>query len=148
MKIQDIISTLKLCYHRYGISPNSDTTPSTVKQWGLANKPVEELKAIGLDEKDYIMETLPSNVEYEVPTIGFIAHFDTTPDFTGANVKPQVIENYDGKDIILNKEQNIILSPGYFKDLLQYKGQTLITTDIKASILCFSYSKESPGILL
>jgi len=114
--------------------PNSDTTPSTAKQWDLANKLVEELKSIGLedvsiDENAYIMATLPSNVDYEVPTIGFIAHFDTTPDFTGANVKPQIIENYDGKDIVLNKEQNIVLSPDYFEDLLMYKGQTLITTD-------------------
>ena len=114
--------------------PNSNTTPSTEKQWDLANKLVEELKAIGMqdvsiDDKAYIMATLPSNIEEEVPTIGFISHFDTTPDFTGANVKPQVITNYDGKDIVLNAEQNIILSPSYFKDLLQYKGQTLITTD-------------------
>ncbi len=114
--------------------PNSDTTPSTAKQWDLANQLVEELKAIGMEEvtidaNAYIMATLPSNVEHEVPTIGFISHFDTTPDFTGANIKPQIVENYDGKDIILNKEQNIVLSPGYFKDLLQYKGQTLITTD-------------------
>lgn len=114
--------------------PNSDTTPSTAKQWDLANKLVEELKAIGLedvsiDENAYIMATLPSNVDFEVPTIGFIAHFDTTPDFTGANVKPQIISNYDGKDIVLNKEQNIVLSPDYFDDLLQYKGQTIITTD-------------------
>lgn len=114
--------------------PNSETTPSTAKQWDLANKLVEELKSIGLsdvtiDENAYIMATLPSNVDYEVPTIGFIAHFDTTPDFTGANVKPQIVENYDGGDIILNKEQNIVLSPSYFSDLLLYKGQTLITTD-------------------
>jgi len=114
--------------------PNSNTTPSTAKQWDLANKLVEELKAIGLedvtiDENAYIMATLPSNVSHEVPVIGFVSHFDTTPDFTGANVKPQIIENYDGGDIILNKEQNIILSPKYFKDLLQYKGQTIITTD-------------------
>ncbi len=114
--------------------PNSDTTPSTAKQWDLANKLVEELKSIGLsdvtiDENAYIMATLPSNVDYEVPTIGFIAHFDTTPDFTGANVNPQIVENYDGGDIILNKEQNIVLSPSYFSDLLLYKGQTLITTD-------------------
>jgi tripeptide aminopeptidase len=60
---------------------------------------------------------------------GFVSHFDTTPDFTGANVKPQIIPNYDGKDIVLNMEQNIILSPDYFKELSQYKGQTLITTD-------------------
>ena len=113
---------------------SSETTPSTKKQWDLAHKLVDELKAIGMedvtiDDKAYIMATLASNVTHEVPTIGFISHFDTTPDFTGANVKPQIIENYDGKDIVLNKEQNIILSPSYFKDLLQYKGQTLITTD-------------------
>ena len=114
--------------------PNSQTTPSTQKQWNLANKLVEELKAIGLedvtiDDKAYIMATLPGNVEHEVPTIGFVSHFDTSPDFSGANVKPQIVENYDGKDIILNAEKNIILSPNYFKDLLQYKGQTIITTD-------------------
>jgi tripeptide aminopeptidase len=114
--------------------PNSDTTPSTAKQWDLANKLVDELKAMGMqevtiDENAYIMATLPSNVEHKVPTIGFVAHFDTTPDFTGANVKPQIVKNYDGKDIVLNAEQNIVLSPSYFEDLLLYKGQTLITTD-------------------
>lgn len=114
--------------------PNSNTTPSTAKQWDLANKLVEELKAIGMqevtiDENAYIMATLPSNVEHDVPTIGFVSHFDTTPDFTGANVKPQIVENYDGGDIVLNAEQNIVLSPSYFEDLLLYKGQTLITTD-------------------
>ncbi len=114
--------------------PKSDTTPSTEKQWDLANKLVEELKAIGLnevtiDENAYIMATLPANVDKEVPTIGFISHFDTTPDFTGANVNPQIIENYDGKDIILNDTENIILSPDYFEDLKLYVGQTLITTD-------------------
>jgi len=114
--------------------PTSDTTPSTAKQWDLANALVEELKHIGLedvtiDENAYIMATLPSNVPHQVPTIGFISHFDTTPDFTGKDVKPQIIENYDGKDIVLNKAQNIILSPSYFEDLLLYKGQTLITTD-------------------
>lgn len=114
--------------------PHSNTTPSTAKQWDLANKLVEELKAIGMqdvtiDEHAYIMATLPSNVDHEVPTIGFISHFDTTPDFTGANVNPQIVSDYDGGDIVLNAEQNIILSPKYFKDLLMYKGQTLITTD-------------------
>lgn len=113
---------------------SSETTPSTKKQWDLANKLVEELKSIGMqdvtiDKKAYIMATLPSNVDHKVPTIGFISHFDTSPDFSGANVKPQIIKNYDGGDIILNAEQNIVLSPSYFKDLLQYKGQTLITTD-------------------
>ncbi len=114
--------------------PNSDTTPSSKNQWDLANKLVEELKSIGMqdvsiDENAYIMATLPSNVNHEVPVIGFVSHFDTSPDFTGKNVKPQIVENYDGKDIVLNKEQDIILSPDYFEDLLLYKGQTLITTD-------------------
>ncbi len=114
--------------------PESDTTPSTKKQWNLANKLAEELKSIGMqdvsiDENAYIMATLPSNVGHKVPTIGFVSHFDTSPDFTGANVTPQIIENYDGKDIVLNEEQNIILSPDYFEDLLLYKGQTLVTTD-------------------
>jgi len=114
--------------------PESQTTPSTEKQWDLANKLAEELKQIGLedvsiDENAYIMATLPSNVDHNVPTIGFISHFDTSPDFTGKNVKPQIIENYDGKDIVLNEAENIILSPDYFEDLLQYKGQTIITTD-------------------
>src|SRR5659263_715372 len=113
---------------------HSETTPSTKKQWVLSNKLVEELKSIGMqdvtiDKNAYIMATLPSNVDHNVPTIGFIAHFDTSPDFSGANVKPQIIPNYDGGDILLNAEQNIILSPNYFKDLLKYKGQTLITTD-------------------
>jgi tripeptide aminopeptidase len=114
--------------------PNSETTPSTAKQWDLANKLVDELKAIGMedvtiDEHAYIMATLPSNVDHDVPVIGFVSHFDTTPDFTGANVKPQIIKDYDGGDIVLNKELDIVLSPSYFKDMLQYKGQTLITTD-------------------
>ncbi|EZH73161.1 peptidase T [Aquimarina atlantica] len=114
--------------------PESNTTPSTEKQWDLANKLVEDLKDIGLedisiDEHAYIMATLPSNIDQEVPTIGFISHFDTSPDFTGANVNPQIIENYDGKDITLNASENIILSPDYFEDLKQYKDQTLITTD-------------------
>ena len=114
--------------------PESDTTPSTAKQWDLANALVVELKDIGMsdvtiDDNAYIMATLPSNVDHKVPTIGFVSHFDTTPDFTGANVNPQIIENYDGKDIILNASENIILSPDYFEDLLLYKGQTLITTD-------------------
>jgi tripeptide aminopeptidase len=113
---------------------NSPTTPSTKKQLDLANLLVKELNTIGLtevtiDENGYVMGTLPSNVDHEVPTIGFVSHYDTSPDFTGKNVKPQIVENYDGGDIVLNKEQNIILSPSYFKDLLLYKGQTLITTN-------------------
>jgi tripeptide aminopeptidase len=114
--------------------PNNPAFPSTEKQWDLAKILEKELNEIGLqdvelDENCYIMATLPSNLDYEVPTIGFVAHIDTSPDFTGKNVNPQIIENYDGKDIVLNKEENIILSPDYFDDLLQYKGQTIITTD-------------------
>ncbi|MGB5228058.1 MAG: peptidase T [Eudoraea sp.] len=114
--------------------PNSNSTPSTEKQWVLARKLTEELKQIGLedvtiDKNSYIMATLPSNIEKAVPTVGFISHFDTTPDFSGTHVKPRLIHNYDGKDIVLNKENNIVLSPDYFDDLLLYKGQTLIVTD-------------------
>ncbi|MFT7065726.1 MAG: tripeptide aminopeptidase [Sediminicola sp.] len=100
----------------------------------MANKLVEELKGIGMqdvtiDENAYIMATLPSNIEKQVPVIGFISHFDTSPDFSGTNVKPQIVHNYDGQDIVLNKEKGIVLSPSYFDDLLLYKNQTLITTD-------------------
>lgn len=114
--------------------PYSKATPSTEKQWDLAKKLVMELHQIGMqevsiDENAYIMATLPSNMDKKVPTIGFISHFDTSPDFSGRNVKPQIIENYDGKDIVLNKLKNIVLSPDYFEDLKQYEGQTLITTD-------------------
>jgi len=114
--------------------PENPAFPSTERQWDLARMLEKELKAIGLQEVEldnncYLMATLPSNLDYEVPTIGFVSHIDTSPDFTGKDVKPQIVENYDGKDIVLNKEQNIILSPTEFDDLLQYKGQTLITTD-------------------
>ncbi|MDD3721542.1 MAG: peptidase T [Lutibacter sp.] len=114
--------------------PNNPAFPSTEKQWDLAHILVDELKEIGLqevtlDENCYIMATLPSNVDFKVPTIGFIAHIDTSPDYSGTNVKPQIHKNYDGGDILLNKAENIVLSPSYFEDLLLYKGQTLITTD-------------------
>jgi tripeptide aminopeptidase len=114
--------------------PNSDTTPSTECQWDLARQLKDELEAMGMsdvtiDEHAYVMATLPSNVDHDVPVIGFISHFDTTPDFTGKDVKPQIWENYDGGDLVLNKEQNIVLSPEYFDDLKHYKGQTIITTD-------------------
>ena len=116
--------------------PNNPAFPSTEKQWDLAKFLVKELTDIGmsditLDDNCYVMATLPSNIDYEVPTIGFVSHIDTTPDYTGANVKPQIHHQYDGKDIVLNKEENIVLSSSYFDDLLQYKGQTIITTDGK-----------------
>ncbi len=114
--------------------PYSKTTPSTEKQWDLAKKLVMELHQIGMqevsiDENAYIMATLPSNLDKKMPTIGFVSHFDTSPDFSGKNVKPRIIENYDGKDIILNQTKNIVLSPDYFEDLKAYEGQTLIVTD-------------------
>jgi len=114
--------------------PNNPAFPSTEKQWDLAHLLVDELKHIGMqdvtiDDHCYIMATLPSNVSHKVPTIGFIAHIDTSPDYSGTNVNPQIHENYDGKDIVLSEDENIVLSPDYFEDLLLYKGQTLITTD-------------------
>lgn len=113
---------------------SSETTPSTEGQLTLANMLVEELKTIGMEEvtidgNGYVMATLPANTDKEVPTIGFLAHVDTATDFTGKNVNPQVVENFDGNQIILNEEQNIILSPADFPELPQYKGHTLITTD-------------------
>ncbi len=114
--------------------PKSETTPSTEKQWVLARKLFEELKSLGLeevsmDDNGYIMATLPSNTKKEVPVIGFISHYDTSPDFTAAGVNPRIVENYDGKDIVLSPEKNIVLSPDYFEDLLLYRGQDLIVTD-------------------
>lgn len=114
--------------------PYSKSCPSTENQWKLAKKLVMELQQIGLEEVSidahaYIMATLPSNTDKEVPTIGFIAHMDTSPDFSGKNVRPQVIEDYDGGDIVLNRAKDILLSPAYFEELSQYQGQTLITTD-------------------
>lgn len=113
-------------------NPESSTTPSTEKQWDLLNVLKEELAEIGLteitlDENGYLFATLPANTEKEVPTIGFLAHVDTSPDFSGANVQPKRIDNYDGGDIQLN--DGIVLSPNQFPNLKNYVGQTLITTD-------------------
>ncbi|MFS8651184.1 MAG: peptidase T [Caldibacillus sp.] len=113
---------------------NSPTTPSTEKQWDLLRLLEGELREIGmedieLDENGYLFATLPANTNKDVPTIGFLAHVDTATDFTGSNVKPQVVENYDGGDIVLNEELNIVLSPEQFPSLKNYIGDTLITTD-------------------
>ncbi|MFS0635006.1 peptidase T [Mesobacillus foraminis] len=113
---------------------SSETCPSTPGQLTLAGQLVDELKAIGMEEvtmdrNGYVMATLPSNTTKTVPTIGFLAHVDTATDFTGKGVKPQIVENYDGHDIVLNAQQQIILSPKEFPELPQYKGHTLITTD-------------------
>lgn len=112
----------------------SETCPSTEGQLTLARTLAEELKAIGLedvsmDEFGYVMATLPSNTDKQVPTIGFLAHIDTATDFTGKNVNPQVHENYDGQDILLNEAEQVTLSPKDFPNLLNYQGHTLITTD-------------------
>lgn len=114
--------------------PASDTCPSTKKQFHLAKELVKELNGMGmqdvsLDENGYVMATLPSNIEKQVPVIGFISHMDTSPDFTGQGVNPQIVNNYDGKDIILNETEDIVLSPADFPELLKYIGQDIITTD-------------------
>lgn len=113
---------------------SSDTCPSTEGQWTLARMLAEELKSIGMqdvtiDGNGYVMATLPANTDKEVPVIGFLAHMDTATEFTGKGVKPQVVERYDGKDIVLNEAQRIVLSPRDFPDLARYVGHTLITTD-------------------
>ena len=111
-----------------------EETPSTPGQLVLANMLVEELKEIGMtdvsiDEYGYVMATLPANTEKRVPAIGFLAHVDTSEDFTGENVKPQLVEEYDGQDIVLHKEQGIVMSVKDFPQLSGYKGHTLMTTD-------------------
>ncbi|WP_239254309.1 peptidase T [Listeria ilorinensis] len=115
-------------------SEDSTTCPTTEGQLELGKLLVNELKEIGMadvtvDENGYVMATLPANTEKNVPVIGFLAHLDTATDLTGKNVKPQIHENYDGKDIVLNKELDIVLSPEQFPELSGYVGQTLITTD-------------------
>ncbi len=121
-----------------GIDTQSDTdtglTPSTPGQMQFSQQLIIELKEIGLedvelDENGYVMATIPSNVDMDVPVMGFIAHVDTSPDFTGKNVNPQIIEAYDGEDIVLNKAENIVMTTSDFPELKKYKGQTLITTD-------------------
>lgn len=113
--------------------PDSETCPSTEKQLDLAKVLVEELRNIGLsdvslDENGYVMATLPVNVDRKIKTIGFIAHMDTSPDMSGKDVRPTLVE-YQGGAIVLNREENIVLSPSEFPDIKDYVGETLITTD-------------------
>ena len=115
---------------------NSGVTPSTPKQMVFAQYLKGELEALGLeeielDEYGYLYATLPANTEKEVPTIGFIAHMDTSPDMTGAGVNPRIVHNYDGTDIVLCEEENIVLSPSQFPELLDHKGEDLIVTNGK-----------------
>lgn len=115
-------------------STKTDVTPSTPGQLVLAKELEKELQEMGLenislDDKGYLMAALPANTDKKIPAIGFVAHMDTSPDLTGKNVKPRIVSNYDGKDIILNKDSNIILSPKDFPEILDYIGQDLIVTD-------------------
>lgn len=114
--------------------PTTGVTPSTERQKDLAHILVEELRELGLsdaamDNNGYVMATLPSNVEKELPTVGFIAHMDTSPDFSGKDVKARIVTEYDGKDIVLNEGQNIVMTTTDFPELLLYKGQDIIVTD-------------------
>ena len=113
---------------------NTGLVPSTPQQMEFAKILAEELKDMGmqdvsLDKKGYLMATLPSNIDKDVPTIGFISHLDTSPDMSGKNVKPRIVENYDGNDIILNEKENIVLSPKQFPELTMYRGQSLVVTN-------------------
>lgn len=113
---------------------DAESYPSTSKQLDLARLLVEELTALGMDEVKldqygYVTATLPANIETSAPVVGFLAHMDTSPAASGANVKPRLIENYDGQDIVLNAEKNILLSPRDFPKLLDLKGQRLVVTD-------------------
>ena len=112
--------------------PNSQSTPSTDKQWDLLRLLENELQAFGLstdiDEYGYLFATLESNVDYEVPTVGFLAHVDTSPDFNATNVQPQIIDNYDGQALQLG-ETNRVLNPNVFPELNQVIGHTLMVTD-------------------
>ena len=112
---------------------NSETQPSAMREVDLLRMLRDELRQMGieaeLDEFGYVMATIPSNVDKPIPAIGFIAHVDTAPDASGKDIRPQIIPNYDGEDIVLNKEKNIVLRTAEFPEMKQYKGQTMITTD-------------------
>ena len=113
---------------------NSTRTPSTQKQFNLAKEVEKEaiemgLTDVSLDNNCYLMATLPANTKKKVPVIGFIAHFDTSPDMSGSNVNPRLVKNYDGEDILLNEKENIVLSPSDFPELLRHVGEDLLVTD-------------------
>lgn len=113
---------------------NTNMTPSTPGQMVFAKHLAEELKSLGLqqvelDKNGYIMATLPSNTDKDIPTIGFISHMDTSPDMSGRNVKPRIVSNFDGNDILLNEEQLIVFETEKYPEILQYKGQDIIVTD-------------------
>jgi len=121
--------------------PDSSSTPSTEQQWDMANFIYRELKNIGLedvriDDNAYVYGFLKSNLEQlneeainKIPKIGFISHFDSSPDFNGKDIKPKIWEDYDGNDLLLNENTGFSLSPKMFDELSNYKSQTIITTD-------------------
>lgn len=113
---------------------DQDTTPSTAKQLKLAEYLRDELTSIGMtevemDENGYVYATLPANTDKEVPTIGFISHMDTSPDCSGANIHPRIVEHYDGGDIVLDAEAGLVTSPKKFPELLDHIGEDIIVTD-------------------
>lgn len=113
---------------------DQDTTPSTAKQLKLAEYLRDELTSIGMtevemDENGYVYATLPANTDKEVPTIGFISHMDTSPDCSGANIHPRIVEHYDGGDIVLDAEAGLVTSPKKFPELLDHAGEDIIVTD-------------------
>ena len=144
-------------------SEETEVTPSTPGQMVFAKYLKEELESLGLeditlDEHGYLFATLPANIDKPVPTIGFIAHMDTSPDMSGKDVSPRIVQNYDGSDIVLCAEENVVLSPSQFPELLDHKGECLIVTngktllgaDDKAGIAeivsAIVYLKEHPEI--
>ncbi|MBQ8099084.1 MAG: peptidase T [Bacteroidaceae bacterium] len=145
-------------------SEESTTTPSTPKQMVFAEYLRKELEDVGLDDvelddKGYLYATLPANTDKNIPTIGFISHMDTSPDASGANIRPRIIKGYDGTDIVLNEEDGTILSPNRFPELLGHKGEDLIVTDgrtllgaddkagIAAIVQAMVYLKSHPEIV-
>lgn len=125
-----------LKYVKYDTKSDENTrvTPSTKGQLVLGKELKKELEELGLesvsmDENGYIMATLPKNIDKEVKTIGFVSHMDTSPDMTATNVNPQIVKKYDGKDIVLNEKESIVLSPKDFPEITNYIGKDLITTD-------------------
>lgn len=120
------------------VNTQSDETsgivPSTLSQMDFAQRLADDLRSIGMHDVDvssygYVTATLPANTDRQLPTVGFIAHMDTSPDFSAKGVNPRIVNSYDGSDIVLNSEKNIVLSPSDFPELLNYKGQDIIVTD-------------------
>ena len=131
-------------------SEETEVTPSTPGQMVFAKYLKEELESLGLeditlDEHGYLFATLPANIDKPVPTIGFIAHMDTSPDMSGKDVSPRIVQNYDGSDIVLCAEENVVLSPSQFPELLDHKGEDLIVTNGKTLLGAHKFDVEKFG---